>query len=504
MTGAVAVICRLSPREDGKYDGVKVQERWGRAYAADRWPGLPVEVYPDEGVSASDGSERPALERFREGLAEGRFGQVCAVAQDRVSRETTGRYPWFLLAAEMVAGGVTELHTRDDGIVQVEGEVAGIKAVLAKGEVTKLRRRVNEVRDDQRRAGNLRSVLGGVPVLGYTYRDGDPDWSPEPGAVALLRDVAARALADPDHDVRAAYRAAIEARPDVRDAAGRVPSESAVREALQRPATAGLVTERGRPGKTRTGKRNKRRAGVKVIGRAAHIADPPLDEDTWRDLERRVFRARRRGRRVNDEHYWAGPLLRCGKCGNRLNGDRVSRYGAERLYYACKNPRTLPDGQKVKPCYGCSVLAADVNLMLRTAVEAWAAEPRSGFAEASQVRAGLSAERERLAADLADERRGWSRVARRWRDYDEVEWADMEAEHDAVVARIGAQMAGLDEALAEPPAPAEVRWERLTGDERRALVKRALVTPIRVKPGRASADARLNLRVRRATGDGGR
>src|SRR5262249_12657562 len=45
--GVVALICRLSPRPDGKYEGIEDQENWGRAYAAEHWPGLPVEVFPD-------------------------------------------------------------------------------------------------------------------------------------------------------------------------------------------------------------------------------------------------------------------------------------------------------------------------------------------------------------------------------------------------------------------------------------------------------------------------
>src|SRR5436309_2983796 len=105
MSYYVALICRLSPRPDGKYEGVEDQEKWGRAYAAGHWPGLPVEVFPDRGISAANGDYRPGLERFREWLAAGRIAHVWAVEQSRISRETDGRYPWFTLAAEMDAAG---------------------------------------------------------------------------------------------------------------------------------------------------------------------------------------------------------------------------------------------------------------------------------------------------------------------------------------------------------------------------------------------------------------
>jgi hypothetical protein len=48
-TGYAALYCRLSPRPDGSYEGVEDQEKWGREYAASKWPGEPVEVFPRAG-----------------------------------------------------------------------------------------------------------------------------------------------------------------------------------------------------------------------------------------------------------------------------------------------------------------------------------------------------------------------------------------------------------------------------------------------------------------------
>jgi hypothetical protein len=137
--------------------------------------------------------------------------------------------------------------------------------------------------------------------------------------------------------------------------------------------------------------------------------------------------------------------------------------------------------------------------MIRKAVETWAADPNSGFAAASQVRAGQTAEYDRLAADLADEQRGWDRVAKGWRSHSPEAWAELVAEHEAVVARIGGLLAGLRDVLAEPPTPPDVRWGKRTGTERRALAARALQVPILVTPGRGNTltpDQRIKLRVR--------
>ena len=304
----MALICRTSPRPDGGTEGVDDQEKWGRAYAEAHWPGVPVEVFADRAVSATKGDERPGLERYLDWLDADRIAHAWAVAQDRVSRELDGRYPWFRVARVMADAGVAELHTDRDGVVLVEDAVAGIKAVLANEETRRLKRRVRDKKDEFRDAGKLRRLLGGTPVLGYAWNEGDAEWHTEPGAVGLIRYVAGAVLGDPEHRVTTAYVKAMRLAPNraVRDAAGRPVTEKMIRAALQRPATAGLITARDDPGK--------------VVGRAAGIADPPLDEETWLDLAE-VFRGRKLGRRVSDEKYKLGPLLRCGKCGNQMSGE---------------------------------------------------------------------------------------------------------------------------------------------------------------------------------------
>jgi DNA invertase Pin-like site-specific DNA recombinase len=505
VTAAVAaLICRLSPRDDADYAGVKDQERAGRRYADSKWPGVPVEVFADEGKSATKGDYRPGLERFLDRLAEGRVAHVWAVEQSRVSRETDGRYPWFKLAALMEAAGVAELHTDRDGIVRLDDVVAGIKAVISEGEVRVLTRRVNDKKDAAREAGNLRTLLGGVPVLGYQYRDGDGDWTIEPGAAELLQYVATAVLDDPEHRVRTAYERAMRVSRfrAVTDAAGRPVSEKMLRAALRRPATGGLIKERDVTRKDpATGRRVLVRRGA-VTGRAA--VDAPLDERTWRELQA-VFDGRKAGRRVTGDRYDLGPLLRCGKCGNQLTGELARGVP----YYACRNPHPkLGIWPKDKPglthpCRGVSIAAGQVDAMVRAAVEAWAATPGSGFAAASQVRAGLAGEREKLTAELAEARRRHSELAEGYAagDIDPDLWAGIVERWRVKRDRLEAEIAALAGVLAEPPLPAEVRWDALAGDERRRLVGRALEVPIRVAPGRGggrplTADQRITLRAR--------
>ena len=124
-----ALYLRLSPRPDGRSEGVDVQERQGREYSAMAWPGVPVVVYADRLLSAADEDVwRPEYEKLRQAVRDGQVAHIWCVEQSRLQRLEVG---WFVLAAELVAAGIDEVHTNRDGIVRVADDIAGIKAVLA-------------------------------------------------------------------------------------------------------------------------------------------------------------------------------------------------------------------------------------------------------------------------------------------------------------------------------------------------------------------------------------
>lgn len=138
----VALYARLSPRPDGNYEGVDVQEKWGRAYAAEHWPGKRIVVYADAGLSASkENVTRPSYERLKADIAAGRVAHLWAVEQTRLTRREV---EWFALSAALEAAGLTEVHTNRDGILRVADEVSGIRAVISAGETRRLRGRVRD------------------------------------------------------------------------------------------------------------------------------------------------------------------------------------------------------------------------------------------------------------------------------------------------------------------------------------------------------------------------
>jgi len=164
----VALYTRLSPKPNGGgYEGVDDQIAWGKAYAAQAWPGEPVEVFADRGLSGGkEDTVRPDYDRFLEWVAAGKVQRVWTVEQARLTR---GEIAWFELAAALDAAGITEVHTNRDGIVRVRDEVAGIKAVINAAERRKMLRR----QADTLASIAAKGVPSGVRPFGYVHATKD-------------------------------------------------------------------------------------------------------------------------------------------------------------------------------------------------------------------------------------------------------------------------------------------------------------------------------------------
>ena len=248
-----------------------------------------------------------------------------------------------------------------------------------------------------------------------------------------------------------------------------------LRNALTRPASAGLVTDRD----------------GNVVSRAP--AGGPLDEPTY-DRLRRLFEGRQVGRPAGaataDDHgharYPFGPILRCAKCGNQLTGSPGYR---GRGYYACKNPHKSLG--VLKPCRGVSVAADDVEALFHTAVMNWAKTDaaREAAARTPQTagrRATLDteiAELETRMVDL-DEKRGRVR-SQIVRD----RYAGMVAEIERDIATAEAELAELAEVEARPGVPVVIAWSAMTDAEKLRTVAEAIVTPVEVQPGNGGGAA---------------
>lgn len=313
MTKYVALVCRISKDKRGKLEGVKAQEKWGRDYAASAWPGVPVEVFPDNDISAANGDHRPQFERFREWVAAGKIAHVWAVEQSRLERR---EMEWFRLAAELDGAGITELHTNRDGIVRVRDEVAGIKAVLAAGETRKLKQRVTDRLAEVAASGRP----AGGNVFGYRHtKDAEGNKTLEiiPEQADAIRWAAEHVL---DGWSLTNIAAELRARGLTGSHGGRI-DVSAVRSMTTNPAVSGQRVYRGR-----------------VVGPG--VWEPILDEQTRRAVkakleadrvvrrkdggEYKIGAAHRPGRPHGRKYELTG-LAYCGVCGSPLVGTLKQR-----------------------------------------------------------------------------------------------------------------------------------------------------------------------------------
>jgi DNA invertase Pin-like site-specific DNA recombinase len=423
--------------------------------------------FADKHLSAWDQSvTRPDWEAFLAELDTGRHRAAMSYHADRLSRngmdterllQIGERWGIVLITPE----GVYDLGNGD------QRAMFRHLAAMTINQSDATHRRVSDHKDEARLAGLMRDVYGGPPPVGF--RQGKDDWEVDPEQADWLREAARLVLADPDHRVGTAYRQlpAIVTNPaDPRDpdSKGRPVSLKMLRAALQRPASAGLITSRD----------------GEVIGESD--AGGPLDLVTYNRLQL-VFATRKVGRPVTAGRYPFGPVLRCGKCGNQLTGTPGFQ---KRGYYSCRNPHLI-GGVKVGPCRGVSIPAADLHELVRLFIETWADSDaaRAAFAEHPQTgarRAELDADLDDLGAQLA------ALSGRRLRERSQVArltYDDLIGEAEAAIAAVEAELAELDRLDAEPGLPASLDWETMTDAERLRVLAQAARLPIVVLPGKS-------------------
>ena len=468
MTQHVALYCRISLDRSGRREGVDAQEEWGRDYAASAWPDLPVELFADSGISAANGDHRPQYERLREWIAAGHVAHLWCVEQSRLERREV---EWFRLAAELDAAGIAEVHTNRDGIVRVRDDVAGIKAVLAAGEVRRLKRRVSdrlaEIAADGRPQGGQ--------VFGYR-RAVDPTGGKTleivPEQAEIIRDTAGKVLAG--------WALANIAR-DLRDRGvcgghGGTVTANTVRRWVTNPTVAGQRMHQGR-----------------IIG--AGNWPPILDMDTWQACRAKLAQKRKVHRRDGGQHevtdqvvtmttgrryLLTGGLARCGVCGAPLVGAmrRIS-VGRDPVPYLTCHPNKGGHG-----CVGILLTATEghvVNALFDELdkpafLEAIAADDHAGRRdELVAAMAAVEAQRGELAAM-------WGAPGQ----LSTVEWqaarralADHEQQLRRDLAAVPPPLAGVD--IAE----ARSAWPAMTLDEQREFVRLFVerVTVNRATPG---------------------
>lgn len=482
MTRYVALYCRLSPRPDGSYEGVDLQERWGRDYAASAWPGVPIEVFADSGISAANGDHRPEYERLREAIRAGEVAHVWCVEQSRLERREV---EWFQVAAELDAAGIGELHTNRDGIVRVQDEVSGIKAVLNAGEVRKLKRRIND-----RLATNAADGRppGSTP-FGYTHgadAEGGKTYIVVEEQAAAIRWAADAMLSGWSlTNIAAELRAAGHA-----GAHGGKITGGTVRKMVTNPTVAGHRVYRGR-----------------IVGPGRWQAI--LDERTWQACKARLSGDRTvtkadgdpypvatsRGRRPPGRKYvLTGGLAVCGVCSAPMYGAvKQFRSGTIKPYLACHANRGG------RGCTAIMLPETEQNVVDRLFAEL----DKPEFLEA--VAADDQADRrEAITKALAHVEAQRNELAELWATPGQLltsEWqtarralAEQEQQLRAELAALPSPLGGID------IATARATWPDMTLDEQREFL-RLFIAEVTIDPAvpgtRAFDEGRVRIEWRK-------
>lgn len=452
MARCVALYCRLSPRPDGSYEGVDLQERWGRDYAARTWPGVPIEVFADSGISAANGDHRPDYERFREWLAAGRIAHAWAVEQTRLERR---EIEWFQLAAEMDAAGITELHTNRDGIVRVRDEVAGIKAVLAAGEVRKLKKRVNDRLAEN--AANGRPA-GGIHFAHRRTVDEDGNKTLEiiPERAEIVREAAERVLAG----WGLISIAKDLAERGVHGARGGTLSRRGVKHMLTSPSVAGHRVHQGR-----------------IVRRNCYPA--VLDEATWQAVCAKLSQPRRVkrvdgkpdfvvnekffGRSGARKYLLTGGIVVCGMCRSPLVGATRKIGKQDRVPYLECHKRIGGEG-----CVGIKMAPVDKFVVNELFTELDKPEFLDQLGADDHA-----ARRDKIGDELTAAEGRRRKLAAAWArgDLTDAEWQAARQEITEHEQRLNAELAALPSpTVAVDIAAAKAAWPDMTLEEQREFL----------------------------------
>lgn len=485
MARHTAVYTRISEDKNGRHEGVDAQERWGRDYSASAWPALAVVVYSDNDISASNGDHRPGYEALREAIRRGDVAHLWCVEQSRLERREV---QWFMLAAELVAAGITELHTNRDGIIRVGDEIAGIKAVLNAAEVRKLRKRVND-----RLAENaaLGTAPGSLP-FGYAHglsEDGAKSYVIVPEQAEAIRWAAGKVLSGWS---LAAVAAGLRDR-GLRGAHGGVLAAGSVKSMLTKPTIAGWRVHSGR-----------------TVGRGNW--EPILDEDTWQacraklSADRTVQRSDGGTYPVGAAHTGysgrkyalTGGLAVCGVCGAPMVGTvkqlkgGAARGGRDVAYLLCHPSRGG------RACTGILLEATERNVADRLFAEL----DKPEFL--AQVGADdHAARREQIKNALKDSDKKRAELAAMWAadDLTSAEWQTARRAQAETEQQLRAEFAAVPPPVTSVSiADARGSWPRMELGERREFLRLLIekVTISRAVPGtRGFDEGRISIEWRK-------
>ncbi|SDY89531.1 Site-specific DNA recombinase [Modestobacter sp. DSM 44400] len=358
------IYCRISVTQPGR-DKVGSQERSCRKLAADHKYDV-VQVYVDDGISASSGAQRPGWEQMLEDVAAGKLDVLLAVEESRFARQVMAKEQ---LQLACITGGV-RWHTLAEGEVDpasADGQLSsGLRALLARHEVQRKSERQLRANNDRRSRGE---PIGGPRIFGFesdriTHR---PDevrelvWAYESIADGGSVYSIARSWND------RAIKTASNYKPGK---ANDKWSYQSVRQVLLNPRNAAIYTHRGEE--------------LPVVA----AWEPIVPRELFQAVRALLTDPSRRITDHREPRWLLAGIATCGVCGGYMRSSRGSSRGKTWPVYRCTTKHSLPDDERRHAAITANVL----DELARSAV-------------ADAFIFGASSETEVVDPDLAEARR---------------------------------------------------------------------------------------------------
>jgi DNA invertase Pin-like site-specific DNA recombinase len=121
-----------------------------------------VRVFTDNNLSAARDDRRPGYDELRAAIRAGEITHVWTVEQSRLERR---KAPWFELAAELIASGIHEVHTRRDGLVRLDDIGSDVRAIVNAQYVADLKKKIRDKSAELAREGRPTGAI----VFGYRH-----------------------------------------------------------------------------------------------------------------------------------------------------------------------------------------------------------------------------------------------------------------------------------------------------------------------------------------------
>ena len=475
----VAIYVRISVDRAGRREGVGRQEKWGRAYAARVWPGVPVRVFADNDASAFDeDSVRPGYDALLDAIRRREVLHLWSVEQTRI--EANNRR-WVGLVADLDDAGLDEIHTERDGVVRLD-EVADIKQALSHHERKRARKRLrdtlNDLADEGRPHGG--NTFGYRPAVDA---DGRKTMRSPPAEVFALRWWAGAVLAGWSVTNIGRQMNQFNA---LRWMFGHRGVEPIMAWRIRRDGS--VVSPLWVPPKIRGALTNPTVAGFRVHHGEVHRRgtwEPILDEVTWRRVCAALSAPRKVTRR-DGKTMTISPTIRparkfqltgyvyCGReeCGHHMTGRTQRDRGRQepRIYFCVRDPDAGGG------CNGTGIVAppleADFKRRLFDRL-------RSKQFRAALASDGTLARREEIAAEMSAVEQRNVALARRWATpgsgLSDEAWDVARQGLADQLSALSAELVALPPPLVDiDPEAIMAVWDHLAMEEQRHVIARVV------------------------------